>query len=162
MPVVIPTAIKTASTSYIMLTLGIIVMNTFHFILSLSYHSKTDCLNQSEGAKKDKVDGKFPVSIPDKTHTLNSKLTSWETWHTSSGSSPRASGRSRHTGSSSSGWQRPWYRTFTSVILQILNLTSCCSGQCQRSWCCCPQHIQCYILRLRCDGCACRIQFQPS
>ena len=76
MPVVIPTAIKTASTSYIMLTLGIIVMNTFHFILSLSYHSKTDRLNQSEGAKKDKVDGKFPVSIPDKTHTLNSKLTS--------------------------------------------------------------------------------------
>ena len=67
MPVVIPTAIKTASTSYIMLTLGIIVINTFHSIFSLSYHSKTDRLDQSEGAKKDKVNRKFPVSIPDKT-----------------------------------------------------------------------------------------------
>ena len=66
-PDVMPTAIKTASTSYIMLTLGIIVMNTFYFIFSLSYHSKTDCLDQSEGAKKDKVDGKFPVTKPDKT-----------------------------------------------------------------------------------------------
>ena len=36
MPVVIPTAIKTASTSYIMLTLGIIVTKTFYFISSLT------------------------------------------------------------------------------------------------------------------------------
>ena len=54
-----------------MLTWGIIVMNTFRLILSLSYHSKTDRLNQSEGAKKDKVDGKFPVSIPDKTFQIH-------------------------------------------------------------------------------------------
>ena len=30
-------------------------------LFSLSHHSKTHCLDQSEGAKKDEVDGKFPV-----------------------------------------------------------------------------------------------------